>query len=166
MSVIFDGYPNVPTDLNSCYMPVMGKRSYVTQGLSHMYFYASFLPVSFCSTSLHQRCILKALLFLKDPAEGGTCDNRGDPVRKWLFKSVHQLTCLPNEETCCYWWQQNYSGVISGRDIFSGKLIDQKLLIYTELTLPTRGLWQDEQRRSDSYCWLINISPCCWQWNM
>ena len=29
-----------------------------------------------------------------DPAELGTCDNRGDPVRKRLFKSVNQLTCL------------------------------------------------------------------------
>lgn len=86
---------------------------------------------------LHQRDILKALLLLKDPAEGGTRDNRGDPVRKWLFKSVHQLTCQPNEESCCYWWQQNYFGVISGRDIRRSKLIDQKHLIYAELTLAT-----------------------------
>lgn len=63
----------------------------------------SFITASLPTTSLHQLDILKALLLLKDPAELGTCDNRGDPVRKPLFKSVHQLTCLPNEESCCYW---------------------------------------------------------------
>lgn len=99
-----------------------------------------FFPHYFiCSTSFHQWGILKALLLLKDPAEGGTCDNRGDSVRKWLFKSVHQLICLPNEESCCYWWQQNYFSVISGRDICRSKLIVQMHFIYTDLTFSNWG---------------------------
>lgn len=103
---------------------------------SFFFFFVLFFH-NFRSTSPHQWDILKASLLLKDPAEGGTCDNKGDPVRKWLFKSAHQLTCLPNEESCCYWWQQNYFGVISGREFCRSKLIDQKHLIFTELTLAT-----------------------------
>lgn len=113
-----------------------------------VYCSASLCHSYFSSTSHHQWVISKASLLLKFPAEGFTRDNRGDPVRKWLFKSVHQLTCLPNEESCCYWWQLNYFVVTSRRDIYRHKLIDPKHLIYTsELKLTTcRSLTRQNKR--------------------
>lgn len=40
------------------------------------------------------------------------CDDRWDPVKKWLFKPLHQLTRLLNKQSCCYWWQKNCFGVM------------------------------------------------------
>lgn len=54
----------------------------------------ALIALTLSTVSLYQLYILKALLLLMDPAELGSCDNRGDPVRKRLFKSVNQLLCL------------------------------------------------------------------------
>ena len=110
------------------------------QNLTHMHcavLWYCFHAIPSSSTSPHQWGIPEASLLLEDPAEGGTCEYRGNPVRKWLFKSMYQLLCLLNEESCCYWWQQNYLSVISGGDNSGSQLIVQKHLIYTELTLAT-----------------------------
>lgn len=40
------------------------------------------------------------------------CDDRWDPVKKWLFKPLHQLTRLLNKQSCCYGWQKNCFGVM------------------------------------------------------